>query len=756
MIDSKQSLQVDPTDQVVYYLQQHSTILSQISQQIASIAPEVSIPSTPPPPFPPFRPLASDIRINTIWFMALAFSLSAALLAILVQQWVRNYMHVFQRYSDPQKSARLRQFLYDGLERWHMPIAAEAVPGLLHISLFLFFAGLADSTMNVSTTIGVATTVPIGICGLLYIFITFAPVIYSQSPYQTSFSGVIWYAVQKLRDRRSKDLDGESGSVSTNMAQGQMQLSMEETADRKDRDKRAIRWLLDNMTEDAEMESFVMAIPGSLKGLGVWAEWSKEEEETTLVAQPSSCWRAARNVLGLISHQLTTFTRTRSLTVPSHHSNDSIVNRPELHSPIIHRPIATTSNHERNTIRELCRRIGHLSETCKHRAVFASDELWRRRSRACAEAMASLILYANAEAGWFGDALQALDDIDNFEGVRNLSLAEREESFIVRWTCLSIMTIRPTIKGAKRADFYTGEYDAQDNKAREADETLEHRWRTEHELGLSSKISFAAGIIQEFEDGIRDIIHPHSVDLNETFYEVTRRLTHQLPGVNSDLLDSESFLRQSLDLFLDPAQLRSIHCRQPPKKFLDYIKRIDSYRVSSPDSEDEKKQVIENVFWPKHLLQRTLWSLDDFNEGGLGFAVEVFLLSFRQTYWLTESSDSLYISTFRAITSDRKRYGASNLSATLNIVLDAAISEQGLLRTSYYPDFITDEVWELLGDMLEGHSGPHIDSAVQRFTGLKLEDDGRYEERASALISRLHASDSRSGKSNTPTDLESE
>ena len=107
VIDSKQSLQANPTDKMVYYLEQHSTILSQISQQIASIAPQVAIPPTPPPPFPAFNPSASDIRINAFWFMALAFSLSAALLAILVQQWVRDYMHVFQRYSDPQKSARM-------------------------------------------------------------------------------------------------------------------------------------------------------------------------------------------------------------------------------------------------------------------------------------------------------------------------------------------------------------------------------------------------------------------------------------------------------------------------------------------------------------------------------------------------------------------------------------------------------------------------------------------------------------------------
>ena len=59
--------------------------------------------------------------------MSLVFSLIAALIATLVQQWVREYMHVFQRYGNPLKSTRLRQYLYEGVERWHMPRVARSV-----------------------------------------------------------------------------------------------------------------------------------------------------------------------------------------------------------------------------------------------------------------------------------------------------------------------------------------------------------------------------------------------------------------------------------------------------------------------------------------------------------------------------------------------------------------------------------------------------------------------------------------------------
>ncbi|KAH9052791.1 hypothetical protein EDB87DRAFT_1570007, partial [Lactarius vividus] len=83
----------------------------------------VSISPTPPPPHS-FNLNTSDVRVNGFWFMSLVFSISAALLATLVQQWVRDYMHVFQRYSSPLKGARLRQYhIYtkarrDGMCQW--------------------------------------------------------------------------------------------------------------------------------------------------------------------------------------------------------------------------------------------------------------------------------------------------------------------------------------------------------------------------------------------------------------------------------------------------------------------------------------------------------------------------------------------------------------------------------------------------------------------------------------------------------------
>ncbi|KAH8989936.1 hypothetical protein EDB86DRAFT_1848022 [Lactarius hatsudake] len=102
LVQSIQNLKVDPAkqsvyyqQQSVYYQQQSAALLAQISQQIVSVAlqasvsstpQQVPVPSTSPPPYPAFKPSFSDIRVNIYWLISLVCSLSAALLAILVQQ----------------------------------------------------------------------------------------------------------------------------------------------------------------------------------------------------------------------------------------------------------------------------------------------------------------------------------------------------------------------------------------------------------------------------------------------------------------------------------------------------------------------------------------------------------------------------------------------------------------------------------------------------------------------------------------------
>jgi hypothetical protein len=207
--------------------------------------------------------------------------------------------------------------LYEGLRRWRLPGVAKAVPGLLRICVFLFFAGLCESLLNTNEEAALCTIPFIGISTLLYIIMVLAPIMDPQSPYHDSFSGMVWFYFQMLRGRKTRS-HGEMRPVSTHMEEGKMHLAMEETMARKDRDVEATRWLINNLTEDAEMEKFLLAIPGSFNtnwGTEVWkrvGEYHESEDQSqdetvakprrdTTAHQPSSSW-SIRSVIRPIIH----------------------------------------------------------------------------------------------------------------------------------------------------------------------------------------------------------------------------------------------------------------------------------------------------------------------------------------------------------------------------------------------------------------------------------------------------------------------
>ena len=468
LADSTNNLQVDPAQQMVYYQQQNVALLAQISKQVASITPQIAIPSTPPPPYPAFSPDPSDVRVNVFWFMSLIFSLSAALLATLVQQWVRDYMHVFQRYSNPLKSVRLRQYLYEGAEGWYMPMVAESVPGLVHVSLFLFFLGLGDSLLSINTTVGVTAIMQITIFGLLYVLSMFAPVINPQSPFQSPFSGLIWYLKQKLHPRHYLDRTsgGSLKAVSSTLSQGQMQLAMEENDGRKDRDVRAIRWLIDNRTEDDEMESFVIALPGSFTskwGIDVWRKVSevKQYEDTDVMPNDLTARLRSDEDLRMSGsvlhhHHSPPFQRTR------HHFNiirslRRIFGTRNAHDVMLTQSMSRLPSdgqahsdpfaHQHPAIRDLCERVRHLVMTCGDLNVFTNKELWLQRARGCVETAASLVFCADIKPELFGDLVRLLDPLSNLLGTGASSITA-PGLFIARINCLSFVVVNQQLEAA--------------------------------------------------------------------------------------------------------------------------------------------------------------------------------------------------------------------------------------------------------------------------------------------------------------------
>lgn len=180
---SLQNLQPNSQDTSVFYL-----------SQIYRLTPGSNVSSVPIPSDPAaFVPPSSAIWVNTLWSLSLVISLSCALLATLLQQWTRRYLRITRTGYDPQKRARIRELMLLGMKRL-IPLRwmVELLPTLLHISVFLFLIGFVIylSTFNhfVAKVVGVGA----GTSALLYLCVSFVPIIFRNSPYYTPLSRLIW------------------------------------------------------------------------------------------------------------------------------------------------------------------------------------------------------------------------------------------------------------------------------------------------------------------------------------------------------------------------------------------------------------------------------------------------------------------------------------------------------------------------------------------------------------------------------------
>jgi hypothetical protein len=105
-------------------------------------------------------------------------------------------------------------------------------------------------------------------------------------------------------------------------------------------------------------------------------------------------------------------------------------------------------------------------------------------------------------------------------------------------------------------------------------------------------------------------------------------------------------------------------------------------------------------------VQQQLWHLQDLcGGGGLGFCIEIFLISLKHllsgisAYLSNESQSALYISTFWAITTDWHKHKHS--LGMQKILLYIILSCCGLISKFNYPAYITDELLVLVDNMLK-------------------------------------------------------
>jgi hypothetical protein len=223
------------------------------------------------------------LQVNILWFLSLTLSVSCALAATLVQQWARKYLLTTQLPSSPQRQARVRTYLFQGILRFRLDTVANAVPFLLHASVFLFFAGLIEFLFQFSHTLAYILVGCVLIWGKVYGLLTILPLLRRDCPYLTPMSGPLWRFVQGLQFVSLTSFRRVYKAITPNWTPrlmnlkeygvkckerfwGGLQHDLERRAMNASEklDTAALRWTLKSLREPSELESLIAGIPGFL------------------------------------------------------------------------------------------------------------------------------------------------------------------------------------------------------------------------------------------------------------------------------------------------------------------------------------------------------------------------------------------------------------------------------------------------------------------------------------------------------------
>jgi hypothetical protein len=210
-------------------------------------------------------------------------SLSCALWATSLHQWARRYIRLTQpARRSPEKRARMRAFYANGVDKMHVQWAVEGLPTLLHLSLFLFFGGLAIFLFNVDHEVFTCVVWWIGLFLVVYVLITILPSFLNDSPYYTPLSKLAWSSyttIQCLSFGVLVPVTYWSGKYRTyrrclrsfQRYLDRILIGMEKAAEKMASEQsskvdiRVLDWTTSALGDDDSLQKFIEAIPGFFK-----------------------------------------------------------------------------------------------------------------------------------------------------------------------------------------------------------------------------------------------------------------------------------------------------------------------------------------------------------------------------------------------------------------------------------------------------------------------------------------------------------
>ena len=145
-----------------------------------------------PPP-----PSSSIVTVSSLWFLSIMVSLAATTWAVLSLEWCA-FLTADVRSEDYEETAEKKQQNYEAIHHWRMHIIVGSIPFFLHISIFLFLAGLWLRLRDVNRQLELIVGTSSLVIALSYVIITLLP-IFTKAPFHTSVSEVINVLINEIK-----------------------------------------------------------------------------------------------------------------------------------------------------------------------------------------------------------------------------------------------------------------------------------------------------------------------------------------------------------------------------------------------------------------------------------------------------------------------------------------------------------------------------------------------------------------------------
>jgi hypothetical protein len=205
------------------------------------------------------------------------------MLATSLQQWARRYFQNTQQTGrGMHERARIRAFFANGITTFHVLRVVEELPTLVHLALFIFFAGLLVYLLIINHAVFDAVFCWVALLSAIYAYITLMPIFWLDSPYYMPLPPTAWflyvrvpYVILEVLHRillRFYPFEALSpirewlSLFSRWKVQGiwwEIKAAISEQS--AEIDSRILRWTVDDLRGDDELEKVFETIPGFFK-----------------------------------------------------------------------------------------------------------------------------------------------------------------------------------------------------------------------------------------------------------------------------------------------------------------------------------------------------------------------------------------------------------------------------------------------------------------------------------------------------------